>query len=183
MRIVAGWIQDRGVRQVPTHNFNQRPQHEISLIVIHGISLPPGEFGGPYIDQLFNMTLDPKVHPYFEQIYQRELSTHVFINRQGQITQYVSFLDRAWHAGRSSYKGQLECNDYGIGIELEGTDELAYTDEQYSSLNELIACLCATYPNIKQRIASHSEVAPKRKTDPGQYFDYQRLGIKRDLPI
>lgn len=164
------------VRQVPTPNFNQRPAHEISLIVIHCIALPPHHYGGPYIDHLFTKSLDPKVDPYFEGIYQQELSTHLFINRQGQITQYVSFLDRAWHAGRSSYFGHVECNDYGIGIELEGADDDVYTDEQYARLNEVIQLLKRTYPDIQDHIASHSEVAPARKTDPGKLFDYARIG-------
>lgn len=176
LEIVAGWLSGPGVRQVPTPNFNQRPGHEISLIVIHCIALPPHHYGGPYIDHLFTNSLDPKVDPYFEGIYKQELSTHLFINRQGKITQYVSFLDRAWHAGRSSYSGHVECNDYGIGIELEGADDDTYTDEQYERLNEVIKLLQRTYPEIQDHIASHSEVAPTRKTDPGQFFDYARIG-------
>lgn len=184
LRIVAGWLSGVSatgtvVRQVPTRNFNQRPLHEISLIVLHGISLPPSQYGGPYVDQLFTMSLDPKVHPYFEGIYNQELSTHIFINRQGVITQYVSFLDRAWHAGRSSYLGHLECNDYGIGIELEGTDDEPYTEVQYQVLRELVLLLQQSYIDIKDHIASHSEVAPGRKTDPGPFFDYAKLGIRR----
>lgn len=183
LRLVAGWLQGPRVRQVPTKNFNQRPEREISLIVIHCISLPPAQFGGPYVDQLFTQSLDPREHPYFEGIYQQELSSHLFINRQGRITQYVSFLDRAWHAGRSSYQGQKECNDFGIGIELEGTDDKEYTDEQYATLNSLLPLLYAAYPDIKGadgkwRVASHSEVAPQRKTDPGPYFYYQRIGLR-----
>lgn len=183
MRIVAGWLQrdcasDPQLRQVPTKNFNQRPQHEISLVVLHGISLPPRKFGGPYVDQLFTLSLDPKVDPYFEGIYKQELSTHLFINRHGVITQYVSFLDRAWHAGRSSYQGQKECNDFGIGIELEGTDDQPYTDEQYQVLRELLPVLQEAYPDIGERVASHSEVAPGRKTDPGPFFSYQEIGLR-----
>ncbi len=178
MRIISGWLEGSGVRQVPTKNFNARPQGEISLIVLHGISLPPGKFGGPFVDRLFVGDLDPKDDPYFEGIYKLELSTHLFINRQGVITQYVSFLDRAWHAGRSSYQGQIECNDFGIGIELEGTDTTEYTQEQYEALNKVIGLLRATYPDIKDRVASHSEVAPGRKTDPGEAFDYRKIGLR-----
>ena len=178
LSLCAGWLQGPQVRQVPTPNFNQRPQQEISLIVMHCIALPPHNFGGPYIDQLFTRTLNPTEHPYFKDIAPLELSTHLFINRQGKITQYVSFLDRAWHAGRSSYQGQKECNDFGIGIELEGTDDSAYTDEQYAALNAILPLLYQAYPDIKERVASHSEVAPQRKTDPGPYFDYTRIGLR-----
>lgn len=177
-KIVAGWLNGTGVRQVPTKNFNQRPLREISLVVIHCIALPPGQFGGPYIDQLFTMTLHPEDHPYFVAIAGQELSTHLMINREGRVTQYVSFLDRAWHAGRSSYQGQQECNDFGIGIELEGCDDQEYTDAQYESLNRVMALLRQAYPSIGDRVASHSEVAPERKTDPGHFFDYHRIGLR-----
>lgn len=180
MKIVSGWLSGPKVRQVPTKNFNRRPQGEISLIVLHCIALPPHHYGGPYVDDLFIGNLDPKVDPYFEGIYQCELSSHLFINRHGVVTQYVSFLDRAYHAGRSSYQGQAECNDFGIGIELEGSDDSYYTDEQYQILNEIIKLLVATYPDIKDRIASHSEVAPGRKSDPGPFFDYHQLGLRND---
>lgn len=178
LKIKAGWLEGNSMvlRQVPTVNFNTRPQHEISLIVIHCIALPPHTYGGYFVDHLFTKSLDPKIHPYFEGIYQHELSTHLFINRQGKITQYVSFLDRAWHAGRSSYFGHLECNDYGIGIELEGADDDVYTVEQYAVLQAVIKLLQQTYPDIQDHIASHSEIAPARKTDPGKYFDYSKIG-------
>lgn len=174
MRIVAGWME--GVRQVPTPFFNTRKKPlDISLIVIHGISLPPGIFGGHYIDDLFTGTLDKNADPYFEAIYKLEVSTHLFINRQGIITQYVSFLDRAWHAGRSSYNGEAECNDFSVGIELEGTDFEAYTEKQYQSLNAAVKALRRTYPQIQNRIAGHSDIAPGRKTDPGPFFDFSKL--------
>ena len=178
LRLVAGWLNGPGVRQVPSVNFNARPRHEISLVVIHCISLPPYQFGGPYVDQLFTKTLDGNAHPYFKDIAPLELSSHLFINRQGLLTQYVSFLDRAWHAGRSSYQGQPECNDFGIGIELEGTDDQGYTDAQYDALNAILPLLYAAYPEIGDRVASHSEVAPTRKSDPGPYFDYTRIGLR-----
>lgn len=174
MRIVAGWLE--GVRQVPTPFFNLRKQPlNISLIVIHGISLPPNKFGGHFIDDLFCGCLDPKQDPYFENIYRLELSTHLFINRLGKITQYVSFLDRAWHAGRSAYNGEVECNDFSVGIELEGTDFVPYTDAQYLSLIEVVKTLKATYPMIGNRIAGHSEIAPGRKTDPGPFFEFNKI--------
>lgn len=178
MKIVAGWLSGSNVRQVPTKNFNKRPEGEISMVVIHCIALPPKKYGGPHVDELFTMSLDPNADPYFKDLAGVELSTHLFINREGLITQYVSFLDRAWHAGRSSYQGKLECNDFGIGIELEGSDDDYYTDEQYEALNEVLDLLYATYPDIKDRVASHSEVAPSRKTDPGPYFDYKRIGLR-----
>lgn len=174
LNIVAGWLQ--GVRCVPTKIHGERPKPwDISLVVIHNISLPPGVFNTPYIDDLFTLSLDPKAHPYFENIAALELSTHVFIDRQGRITQYVSFLDRAYHAGRSSYQGRKECNDYGIGIELEGTDYEPFTKEQYRSLKEVIAAINRAYPETCGRIAGHSEVAPGRKTDPGPYFDWSAV--------
>lgn len=176
LKLESGWLEGSIVRQVPTNNFDKRPEHEISLIVVHCIALPPKQYGGPYVDHLFTGCLDPQVHPYFEGIYQQKLSSHLFINRQGMITQYVSFLDRAWHAGRSSYQGQLECNDYGIGIELEGAADDIYTQEQYAVLDEVVKLLKRTYPDIQDRIASHSEVAPGRKSDPGKFFDYGKIG-------
>lgn len=174
LSIKSGWLE--GVRQVPTARFGSRPAPlDISLVVLHGISLPPGQFGGPYVDDIFLNTLDRRVHPYFEQVAGMEVSTHVFISRKGLITQYVSFLDRAWHAGRSSYHGRLECNDFGVGIELEGTDELPYEEAQYHSLRAVLAALIAEYPAIGTNIAAHSAVAPLRKTDPGRAFDWGQI--------
>ncbi len=174
IKIEQGWLQ--GVRHLPTQRFNKRPEGtEISLIVIHGISLPPNHFGGSYVDDLFLGRLDPKEHPYFEKIFNLEVSTHLFISREGVITQYVSFLDRAWHAGRSSYLGHKECNDYSVGIELEGCDYCAYTTKQYTSLKEAVDALKAAYPKIGSNIAGHCEVAPGRKTDPGTYFNWKAV--------
>lgn len=165
---------------VPTKIYGQRPKPlDISLVVIHNISLPPGIFNTPYIDDLFTLSLDPKAHPYFENIAALELSTHVFINRQGLITQYVSFLDRAYHAGRSSYKGRKECNDYGIGIELEGTDDTPFAPAQYDSLNQVIEAVNKAYPDTRGQIAGHSDVAPGRKTDPGPCFDWSALSAPK----
>lgn len=172
MRILNGWLC--GVRQVPVKHFGARSVPlDISLVVIHSISLPPQHFGGHYVDALFTGNLDPKAHPYFKNIAHLELSSHLFIDRAGRITQYVSFLDRAWHAGRSVYKGRKECNDYSIGIELEGSDYCAYTIAQYESLNEVLQSLYKAYPRTRGALAGHNEVAPLRKTDPGIYFAWK----------
>lgn len=174
MQIKAGWLDE--ARQVPTKNFNQRPKgFDISLIVIHCISLPPDVFNTPYVDDLFTFTLDKNKHPYFENIYNLELSTHLFIKRDGLITQYVSFLDRAYHAGVSNYQGRERCNDFSIGIELEGSVTQAYTDIQYHKLKAVIELLQKTYIDIKDNIATHSQIAPGRKNDPGPYFDFSRI--------
>lgn len=173
MEIISGWLQ--GVRCVPTKVCGKRPSPlEISLIVIHSITLPPGCFGGPHIDELFTLTLKGRDHPYFVPLEGVELSTHLFIARTGRITQYVSFLDRAYHAGRSSYQGKAECNNFGIGIELEGTDYSSFAKEQYAALDECIFAINKAYPATKGRIAGHNEVAPGRKSDPGACFDFKR---------
>lgn len=162
---------------VPSPNFDARPDaSDISLLVLHCISLPPGEFGQPYIDQLFCNRLDPCAHPYFAGIYQLKVSAHLLIRRDGQITQYVAFDKRAWHAGVSEYQGRSRCNDFSIGIELEGTDSSAYEDKQYEVLKGVIETLLRHYPDLsRQRLAGHSDIAPGRKTDPGAGFDWPRL--------
>lgn len=170
----TGWLN--GATQVPSANFNARPSPEISLLVIHNISLPPGEFGTGMVEALFTNTLPVDAHPYFADIAHLTVSAHFFIKRSGAITQFVSCLDRAWHAGVSDFKGREACNDFSLGIELEGEDHLAYTDAQYDSLNLLVAQLTQHYPMItKERICGHSDIAPGRKTDPGPAFDWQRL--------
>ena len=168
----TGWLDDE--RKIISPHFNLRPDAQaISLIVIHNITLPPGEFGGGYIDQLFGGTLHPNDHPYFAQI-NREVSAHVMIDRQGRLTQYVSFYDRAWHAGQSCYQGRENCNDFSIGIELEGTDETPFTSLQYETLTALIKELLKHFPNLSSNtITGHSDIALGRKTDPGPYFDWQ----------
>jgi AmpD protein len=149
---------------------------EADLIVVHGISLPPGEFGGPWIDRLFTNTLPADVHPYFAAVADRKVSSHLLIRRGGEVVQYVPFHRRAWHAGVSAYRGREKCNDFSIGIELEGEDEHAYESEQYGALSVVIAALCAAYPLLsRERIAGHSDIAPGRKTDPGPAFDWPRL--------
>ncbi len=166
-----------GVRQVLSPHFDERPSGiAIDLIVIHGISLPPGEFGGPWIDRLFTADLPAGEHPYFREIAGQRVSAHALIRRMGAIVQYVPFGLRAWHAGRSQYQGRQACNDFSIGIELEGTDDQPYTDAQYTQLAELIQALLAAYSTLsRERIAGHSDIAAGRKTDPGQAFDWERL--------
>jgi AmpD protein len=174
-----GWLSS-GARRCPSPHFNERPADmAISLLVIHGISLPPAQFGGSYIDQLFSGTLNPDEHPYFASIAHLQVSSHCLIRRDGEVVQYVSFLQRAWHAGKSCFSGRENCNDFSIGIELEGTDDSGYTQEQYQQLAELTQIICQTYPHIgEDRIVGHSDIAPGRKTDPGQSFDW---GLYREL--
>jgi AmpD protein len=166
-----------GVRYLPSPNCDDRPPGvAIDLLVIHGISLPPGEYGGPYIDQLFTNTLSHGKHPYFATLVDARVSAHVLIRRQGEMTQYVPFNRRAWHAGVSAYKGRERCNDFSIGVELEGTDTDAYTDVQYSRLATLCRLLMKHWPAITPEcIVGHSDIAPGRKTDPGPGFDWRRF--------
>ncbi|MDY6321375.1 MAG: 1,6-anhydro-N-acetylmuramyl-L-alanine amidase AmpD [Succinivibrio sp.] len=176
--IAQGWM--RGVRIVKTPRFNSRPAGtKISLVVIHYISLPPLCFGGDCVDRLFTGTLDENAHPYFKGLKGLECSSHLFINRAGLVTQYVSFDDRAWHAGRSSWQGKPECNDYSVGIELEGCEWCPFMPEQYEALRGCLKALKAAYPSINS-IAGHSDVAPGRKRDPGPQFDWSQIG--RILP-
>lgn len=174
MKLCNGWLD---VRQCPSPNYDERPLGmAIDLVVIHGISLPPEVFGGDYIDDFFTNALDKSVHPYFEEIASLRVSAHCLINRAGQVTQYVSFDKRAWHAGQSVFQERENCNDFAIGIELEGADSIPYEGVQYDVLAELIALLQMQYPGITQeRIVGHSDIAPGRKTDPGEAFDWQRL--------
>ncbi|ATZ61907.1 1,6-anhydro-N-acetylmuramyl-L-alanine amidase AmpD [Acinetobacter bereziniae] len=165
-----------GARQVPSPNYNQRPENtEIQLIVIHNISLPPSQFGGGYIEQFFQNQLDWSIHPYFQTIQGMQVSTHLLILRTGEIIQFVNFNDRAWHAGRSSYLGKVECNDYSIGIELEGSDDLDFEEVQYQQLVDVVAALQLAYPKTDHHLAGHSDIAPGRKTDPGTHFEWQRF--------
>jgi AmpD protein len=172
--IINGWIQ--GVVQCPSPNFNARPENmDISLLVIHNISLPPGEFGGGYVQQFFQNQLDSSAHPYFVSIAALQVSAHLFIERDGKVTQFVPFDARAWHAGSSSFAGVTDCNNYSIGIELEGTDELPYSDAQYTALEKVTRQLMQTYPKLTPaRITGHEHIAPGRKTDPGPAFDWPR---------
>lgn len=158
-------------------NCNDRPDAEdISLLVIHCISLPADQFQGNYIDQLFTNQLNPGDHPSFQGIYQLKVSAHLLIRRDGELRQYVAFNRRAWHAGVSNYKGRERCNDFSIGIELEGSVNQAYEAIQYQQLAAVIKTLLAHYPHLsRQCIVGHSDIAPGRKTDPGPYFDWSRL--------
>lgn len=169
-----GWLSS--ARRVRSPNFNARPDiDDISLLVIHNISLPPGHFGGSYIEQFFCNQLDGDQHPYFSEICHQQVSAHLLIDRQGQLIQFVSFAQRAWHAGVSSFGGRDGCNDFSLGIELEGTDDSPYTDVQYRVLAQVSKLLIATYPDLtKQRIVGHSDIAQGRKTDPGATFDWPR---------
>jgi len=175
MTIDHHWLTEAA--RIASPNFDDRPDaNDISLIVIHCISLPPGEFGHAYIDQLFCNRLDAAAHPYFESIHRLQVSAHLLIKRGGEVTQYVPFDKRAWHAGVSSYQGRERCNEFSIGIELEGAEEMPYTEAQYSMLAAAITALLKAYPKLsKQRITGHSDIAPGRKTDPGAAFDWAKL--------
>jgi AmpD protein len=170
-----GWL--RQARRVPSPNWDERPPGTvIDLLVIHGISLPPGEFGGPWIDDLFLNRLDPGAHPYFRQVAGLRVSSHLLIRRGGELLQYVDLRRRAWHAGASSFAGRDCCNDFAVGVELEGADETPYADAQYRMLAEVTTELMKRFPAITpQRIAGHSDIAPGRKTDPGPAFDWPRF--------
>lgn len=171
----GAWLTD--ARRVLSPNCDDRPQgSEISLIIVHGISLPPGEYGGPWIDDFFSNRLDASAHPYFTEIDQVRVSSHLLIRRDGELVQYVPFTARAWHAGKSCYRTREACNDFAIGIELEGQDDEPYEEIQYRQLAELITLLRGHFPGIGETdIVGHSEVAPGRKTDPGPAFDWSRL--------
>ena len=165
---------------VPSANCDARPPGvDIELLVLHGISLPPGEFGGPWIDRLFTNDLPAGVHSYFDEVRSLRVSSHLLIRRDGKCVQYVPFHGRAWHAGESEYRGRKRCNDFAVGIELEGCDDVLYERMQYESLAEVVCALRAAYPLLSaQQIVGHCDVAPGRKTDPGPAFDWHRL---RDL--
>ena len=168
----AGWY--RRARALPSPNFGPRPNTaEVSLVLVHSISLPPGRYGGNEVQALFTNTLDWDAHPYFDQIRGLEVSSHFYVRRTGALWQFVSVQDRAWHAGRSSYRGHDNCNDYSIGIELEGLEGGRFTAKQYARLASLVRALSARYPVTD--IAGHEHVAPGRKHDPGPGFDWDRL--------
>lgn len=167
----------RPAEQCPSPNQDDRPDGcEPDLIIIHSISLPPGEFGGPYVEQLFTNLLNWDEHPYFAEIRGLTVSSHLFIRRGGSLIQFVPFSRRAWHAGTSSYRDRQECNDFSIGIELEGEDETPYADPQYDTLIRVISALQTTYTSLcARRIVGHCDVSPDRKSDPGPAFDWLRL--------
>jgi N-acetyl-anhydromuramoyl-L-alanine amidase len=167
----------RGVRQVLSPHCDERPSSAIpELIVVHNISLPPGEFGGPWIERLFTGNLPADAHPYFATMPPGRVSAHLLVRRDGQVVQFVPFGARAWHAGVSSWRGRAACNDFSIGIELEGVDDAPYEAVQYTQLAALIAALCRAYPALAaERVVGHNDIAPGRKTDPGAAFDWSRL--------
>ena len=162
-------------RWTPSPNFGPRPDGAgISLLVVHNISLPPGQFGGREIEDFFCNQLDHSAHPYFKTIEGVQVSAHLLIRRDGALVQFVSLLDRAWHAGRSCFEGQEDCNDFSIGIELEGTDDNPYTTEQYRMLAKVADLIMTAWPDITaNRITGHCDIAPGRKSDPGPAFDWR----------
>lgn len=166
------------VRYVASPNCDARPREErIELVVIHGISLPPGEYGGTAIERFFTNRLDPGEHPYFEEIRDLRVSAHVVIYRDGSVTQFVPFDRRAWHAGESRFGERTRCNDFSIGIELEGTDTEPYTSVQYETLARVLAAIKRAYPSV-HAVRGHSDIAPGRKTDPGPAFDWGHLASR-----
>jgi AmpD protein len=173
MQIYNGWLNE--IEHIHSPNYNDRPKNiNIELIVIHNISLPIGKFNNNYICDLFTNKLDQNAHDCFSEIADLKVSAHILIKRDGYIIQFVAFHKRAWHAGKSCFNSKTNCNDFSIGIELEGTDNLAYAEIQYQQLNKLIEILRQHYPKITD-ITGHSNVAPKRKTDPGKAFDWNKI--------
>jgi AmpD protein len=173
LKIKNHWLFN--AKKIISPNFNNRPdENDISLIVIHCISLPPNEFGDDFITDLFCNRLNPNAHSYFQQIHTLQVSAHLLIRRDGQVVQFVSFDKRAWHAGKSSFQGHENCNDFSIGIELEGSETIAYKSVQYEKLNAVLAILFENYSTLKH-ITGHSIIAPGRKTDPGASFDWGKI--------
>ena len=167
----------RGARFVPSPNCDDRPgEGAPELLVVHGISLPPGEYGGPWIDRLFTNSLDPGAHPYFAEIAALRVSAHLLIRRDGDLVQYVPLTRRAWHAGQSSFCGRTACNDFSAGVELEGSDDEPYAPAQYEVLARLYVAMTWAYPALARNpVVGHSDIAPGRKTDPGPHFEWSRL--------
>jgi AmpD protein len=180
LKIKNHWLSN--AKKILSPNFNNRPdENDISLVVIHCISLPPNEFSGDFIADLFCNCLNPKVHSYFQEIYTLQVSAHLLIRRDGKVVQFVPFDKRAWHAGQSSFQGRENCNDFSIGIELEGTETIAYTPVQYEKLNEVLTVLFENYPTLKH-VTGHCDIAPERKTDPGASFDWGKIYQGKTLP-
>mgnify|MGYP001028040209 CR=1 FL=1 len=172
----TGW--HRSARRAPSPNFDARPENaRVELVVVHNIALPPGVFSGNAVEALFTNTLDWDAHPYYDGIRGLRVSSHFFIRRDGELVQFVPCSARAWHAGVSNWRGRERCNDFSIGIELEGDDDTAFDAAQYATLIRLLNDLKAAYPITG--IAGHSDIAPGRKTDPGPYFDWPRLELAR----
>ncbi|QEZ47830.1 1,6-anhydro-N-acetylmuramyl-L-alanine amidase AmpD [Cupriavidus oxalaticus] len=174
-----GWVP--AARRVPSPNFDQRPPGmPVDLVVLHNISLPPGQFGSGDIEAFFQNRLDPDKHPFFATIHQVQVSAHFLVTRQGELVQFVPCTQRAWHAGQSDFFGRTRCNDFSIGIEIEGCDDLPFTPAQYDTVAALVPALMAAYP--VRAIAGHSDIAPGRKTDPGPHFDWDRLAAGAAVP-
>jgi len=176
LEISEGWLQN--ISHQPSPHFSCRdPEQEINLLVVHNISLPPRQFGGTHIIDFFQGNLNVDADPYFREIYQLKVSAHCLINREGAITQFVSFNDKAWHAGVSLFQGKTQCNDFSIGIELEGADDIPYTNAQYQQLINITLALGKSFPEIVknefEHIVGHSDIAPGRKSDPGEAFDWR----------
>jgi AmpD protein len=168
----GGWLL--GAQRIESQNFGPRPADvAVSLIVLHNISLPPGEFGGPHVEAFFTNRLAAAAHPYFATIARIQVSAHFFLRREGKLQQFVSANHRAWHAGESAWQGRANCNDYSIGIELEGCDHIPYTPAQYAALWPLLEAIREAYPVTA--ICGHEHIAPARKTDPGPAFDWHAL--------
>jgi len=178
----TGWLAD--ARHVPSPHYDERPAHAgIELIVVHGISLPPGRFGGPWVERLFTGRLPPNAHPYFEHLRSVRVSSHLLIDRCGGLSQFVALHNRAWHAGVSRFGDRERCNDFAIGIELEGADTAPYTPAQYRQLVALLEALIAHYPGLTAaRVVGHEHIAPGRKTDPGPTFDWGYLQTQLGVP-
>lgn len=166
-----GWVDQ--AEHIPSPNFDDRPCSEIDMVVIHNISLPPCEYGGNGVIELFTNQLDPQTHPYYAEIHTLKVSSHFFIRRDGQLIQFVSCLARAWHAGVSNWQSRERCNDFSVGIELEGSDFDHFEPAQYTTLIQLIQALALRYPI--QHLVGHADIAPGRKTDPGPYFDWDAV--------
>ena len=180
MKIDSSFLFEE-VRICLSPNFSDREANDISLLVLHNISLPPGKFGGSYVEKFFLNELDPQEDPYFKEIDDLRVSSHLYIKRDGSITQFVPLDKKAWHAGISSFKGRENCNEFSIGVELEGTDEDPYEIAQYTSLIEITMFLMKQYPYLnKDNIVGHSDIAPERKTDPGSSFDWDYYLSKLD---
>ena len=184
LKIKNGLLESATFLNSPNHD-DRCNENDISLIVIHNISLPPNEFGGKGIEQLFTNTLDKNEHPFYEEIHELRVSSHLLIRRDGEVRQFVPFHKRAWHAGVSQFLGRDVCNDFSIGIEMEGTDFEPFEEVQYKALNKVIDALLKTYPSLNaESITGHEHIAPGRKTDPGPFFEWEKLSkaLKVELP-
>jgi AmpD protein len=178
--LAEGWLRE--AVHVPSPNVDERPAGtRVELIVIHSISLPPGRYGGGHVQALFTNRLDPGRHPFFAEVAEARVSAHLLIERDGRITQFASFDRRAWHAGKSVFQGRARCNDYSIGVELEGSDFEPFTDAQYGALNAALTAVCAAYP--VRFVCGHSDIAAERKTDPGPFFEWDRLALPASVSL